>query len=176
MATAPFIKARQMAARFNLFISLFWTVLCLGPAAWYCYLYVPPGWLWVPGAASLLPYFVPKSWLNHSASTGFYERIGVRGLLKFVQHGKLVNGMIRKRYPGYRIIYNSETIHRKVKETYMFERFHYGLFLALLILTFHARNWYWILVLLVCNIGYNVYPVFMQQYVRLRLKASRHKI
>ncbi|SFW68776.1 glycosyl-4,4'-diaponeurosporenoate acyltransferase CrtO family protein [Chitinophaga sancti] len=172
MAGNPFIQAKQAADQYNLLISLFWTILCLGPAGWYFYLYMPPAWLWIMVPVALLPFLVPAPWLEHYARRSFYERIGVRGLLTYVQHGKWVNARVRKRYPGYRIVYNRETIRQKIRETYLFERFHYGLLLVLLIMAVHAGIGLWGILLMVCNIGYNVYPIFMQQYVRLRLKEA----
>lgn len=174
MAREPFTKAKQLAAQYNLIISLFWTLLCVGPVVGYFYLYMPVNWLWVIVPMAFLPYFLPGSWLeNYAVSTSrrVYERIGVRGLLSIVQHGRYINQQIRKRYPGYRIVYNRDTIRRKIKETYLFERFHYGLLLAFMIPIAHALSvyWYWGVVLIACNIGYNVYPILMQQYVRLRL-------
>lgn len=176
MTRDPLIQAKQLAARFNLFISLFWTLVCLGPPLWYCCLYMPLSYLWVIVPVTFLPYLIPAGWLDHYASRQFYERIGVRGLITFVQHGKWVNRLLRKRYPGYRIVYDSETIRKKIRETYLFERFHYGLLLVLFIIMVHAGISIWGMVLAGCNIAYNVYPIFMQQYVRLRLKASRSAI
>ena len=68
--------------------------------------------------------------------------------------------------------YDKATIRRKIKETYMFERFHVGLLLVFFILTGHAlkEHWQWVIVLLLGNFLYNIYPILLQQYVRLRLR------
>lgn len=175
MAGDPFTKARQLAARYNLVVSLCWTLLCLCPVVGYFYLYMPVSWLWVIVPMALFPYFLPAGWLDRyavSTSVRFYERAGIRVLLGVVQHGRYINRRIRDRFPGYRIIYDRETIRRKIQETYLFERFHYGLLLAFVIPISHALRvyWYWGVILIACNIVYNVYPILMQQYVRLRLK------
>ncbi|WP_343692882.1 hypothetical protein [Chitinophaga sp.] len=175
MAGEPLTKARQLAARYNLLVSLLWTLVCLGPVAGYFYRYMPVNWLWVIVPTALFPYFLPASWLDRyavSTSRHFYERMGVQAVLGVVQHGRYVNRRIKSRFPGYRIVYDRETIRRKIKETYQFERFHYGLLLAFIIPISHAWSVYWYrgVILVVCNMVYNVYPILMQQYVRLRLK------
>lgn len=167
-------KAKQLAGLLNLVINLFWTFLCLGPVVFYIYLHLPTGSLWMILPIFLLPYCVPASWLDGltaSKSGRWYERMGVPILLEYVQQGRLIHRIVRRYYPGYRMVYDKATIRQKIKETYAFERFHYGILLVLMILTGHTLkdHWQWTWVMIGCNIIYNVYPVLLQQYVRLRL-------
>jgi hypothetical protein len=169
-------KAERLAAQYNLAINLFWTLLNLAPAAYYFYLYLPIAWLWIIAPVSLLPYFLPAALLDGlSASTSrrWYQRVGVHIVLEYVQQGRRINRMIQRRYPNYRIVYDKTTIRRKINETYMFERFHLGLLMVFFIMTGHAlakECWQWAIVLLLSNLIYNIYPILLQQYIRLRLK------
>lgn len=172
-------KAERMAAGYNLVLNLFWTLLNLVPAVCYFYTYLTTAWLWIIVPVSLLPYFLPAvlfDRLSAGNSRHWYQRLGVHLLLDYVQQGRFINRMIRKRYPTYRVIHNQLTIRRKINQTYMFERFHLGLLLDFFILTGHALTkayWLWVAVLLLCNFVYNVYPILLQQYIRLRLGQLR---
>lgn len=156
--------------------NLFWSLLNLTPAVYYFYLYLPLTWLWSIVPAFLLPYLLPVSLLDRlsaSNSRHWYQRLGVHLVLEYVQQGRRINRIIRKRYPNYRIVYDKTTISRKINETYVFERFHLGLLLDFLLLSGHAlvkEHWLGAVILLLCNFLYNVYPILLQQYVRLRLK------
>lgn len=170
-------KAERLAALYNMVPNLFWSLLNLTPAVYYFYLYLPLSWLWIIVPAFLFPYLLPVSLLNRmraSNSRHWYQQLGVHIILEYVQQGRRINRIIRKRYPSYRIVYDKATIRRKINETYAYERFHLGFLLGFLLLTGHALMkgyWLWVMVLLLCNFLYNVYPVLLQQYVRLRLKG-----
>ncbi|RFM29048.1 glycosyl-4,4'-diaponeurosporenoate acyltransferase CrtO family protein [Deminuibacter soli] len=169
-------KAGRLAALYNAVPNFFWTILNLTPAVYYFYLYLPLNWLWLIAPLCILPYCFKPALLDKmviSQSRHWYHRLGVHRVQQYVQHGVIINRIIRRRYPAYRIVYNKTTITRKINESYMFERFHLGMLLAFAVLTAHAlvtRHWQWALLLLLCNILYNAYPILLQQYVRLRLK------
>lgn len=169
-------KAEQLATLYNLALSLFWTLLNLVPAACYFYLHLPTTWLWIIVPLSLLPYLLPVNLLNRlsaSNSRRWYQQIGVRVILKYAQQGGFINRRIRTHYPDYRIVYDKKTVLRKIHETYMFERFHLGLLLVFFIIAGHALKnayWQWAILLLSNNFLYNIYPILLQQYLRLRLK------
>ncbi|PWV45417.1 hypothetical protein [Chitinophaga sp. S165] len=169
-------KAERLAALYNMVPNLFWSLVNLAPAVYYFYLHLPLTWLWIVIPAYLFPSFFPAILLDRLSagnSRHWYQQLGVHLILEYVQQGRLINRMVRNRYPAYRIVYDKTTIRRKIKETYVFERFHLGLLLAFLPLTGHAlwnAHWLWVVVLLLCNFLYNVYPVLLQQYVRLRLR------
>lgn len=168
-------KGRALAGTLNFFLNLFWTTVFLGPVAYYMYLHVSVSSQWIILSAFLLPYFLRDNWLDRLAagrSKAWYERAGVPMLLGYVQQGRLIHRIIRTFYPVYRVVYDKATIRQKIKETYSFERFHYGLLLVMLLLTGHALiyQWRWMPVMIVCNVIFNAYPVLLQQYVRIRLR------
>lgn len=169
-------QAERLAALYNMVPNLFWTALNMVPAAYYFYRYLPLSWLWMVTPLCLLPYFLPAAWLDVFASltpAHRYRRWGVHQVSGYVQQGRFINRLVRRRYPAYRVVYNKATIRGTIHASYMFERFHIGLLLVFFVLAGHAfikQHWRWALVLLLCNFVYNVYPILLQHYVRLRLR------
>ncbi len=173
---APSQRAARLSALYNTVPNFVWTLLNIAPVAYYFYLQVPLYWLFAIVPLCILPYFLKPSVidaLDLSKSRDLYLRLGVGVIQEYVQHGGAINRIIRRTYPAYRMVYDKVTMQRQMSATYMFERFHLGMLLAFLAVTVHAfvhRFYIWGLVMLGCNILYNVYPVLLQQYVRLRLR------
>lgn len=169
-------KGQRLAAWYNTVPSFAWSVLNLAPPFIYVYRFLDLQWLWVLVPLCIAPYFLHKNFIDRlalSRTREFYIRLGVDVVQEFVQHGGMVNRLIRRRYPTYRIVFDKTTVHRQLSATYMFERFHLGMAVAFCVLLLHAAfsgRWEWVLLLLVCNFIYNVYPVLLQQYMRIRLK------
>ncbi|MDE3250773.1 MAG: hypothetical protein KGO82_19075, partial [Bacteroidota bacterium] len=68
---------------------------------------------------------------------------------------------------------NQRRISALISQTYMFERFHWMLFIIFALVMADALSGghlVWGLVLLISNIIYNVCPNLLQQYLRLRLR------
>ncbi len=60
----------------------------------------------------------------------------------------------------------------------MYERYHVAAFVAMLALAVYAlygRQYGWALVIMLNNLLYNIYPVWLQQYNRLRLQAIMNR-
>ncbi|HEY0273724.1 MAG TPA: hypothetical protein VGC22_11105 [Chitinophaga sp.] len=178
-STSP--RVQRLAALYNTVPNLFWSALNLAPAVYYYYHYVPLSWLWAIVPLCLAPYALKPAVMDRLApirDREWYHRLGVDVVQEYVQHGGMVNRIIRRRYPAYRIVYDKTTVSRQLAATYMFERFHLGMLLAFGVLLCHAAamgRWQWALLLLLCNFVYNVYPILLQQYVRLRLKRLLQK-
>ena len=65
---------------------------------------------------------------------------------------------------------------RDYYQTYLFEKFHFSLFLFFAFMTIHAGShgyWYWVLILTISNLLYNVYPNLLQQYIRVKLESAK---
>ncbi len=153
--------------------NVLWSVLSLTPLAVFCYQYLP--WLYGFGAVSLLAYAWPTAWLRRlqlSAAPAAYRRLRVPALNHLTQHGTLVNSLLRRRYPQYRHLPRRADLAKLVRTTYQLERFHWVMLVFFLLVAGYAvaqgqLGWAGLLTLL--NVGYNLYPIWLQQYLRIRL-------
>ncbi|WP_210521510.1 glycosyl-4,4'-diaponeurosporenoate acyltransferase CrtO family protein [Hymenobacter terricola] len=155
--------------------SVFWSVLGLAPIGVFCYQHMARPWLYGLLAASLPAYLVPVAWFGYwqlSRTPGPYRKAGVALVNRVTQNGDFVNRLIRRRYPRYRHVRTRATVAALVRTTYQQERFHVGAFLFFLLSSVYALahgQVGWALLLTLTNVGYNVYPVWLQQYIRVRL-------
>jgi hypothetical protein len=155
--------------------SVLWSVLALVPISVYCYQYLAQPWLYGFLALSLLAYAVPTAWFGHwqlSSRPARYRRLGVALVNRVTQHGDFINRLIRRRYPAYRHVRSRAAVAALVRTTYHQERFHLMGFLFFLFTSGYAAargQAGWCGLLLLTNVGYNVYPVWLQQYLRVRL-------
>lgn len=159
----------------NALPNVFWSALSLGPLAAYCYQFVARPWLYGGLAACLLGYGVPTAWFGYwqlSRTPGMYRKLGVTAVNRVTQNGAVVHWLIRRWYPRYRQVPSRAALAGLVRTTYQQERFHVGLFLFFLLISAYAvghRQPGWAGLLTLTNAGYNVYPVWLQQYIRVRL-------
>ena len=169
------VPSAAVVACYNAVPSVLWSGLALGPLAVCCYRYVAQPWLWGFLAVSLSAYAWPAAWLRRlqlASSARAYRRLGVPALGYFTQQGALVNSLLRRRYPGYRGLVGRRDVARLLSTTYQQERFHWAGLVFFLLISFYvgARGQLgWALALLLLNMGYNLYPIWLQQYLRVRL-------
>ncbi|TPG65585.1 hypothetical protein [Hymenobacter nivis] len=162
--------------------NVFWSVLGLGPLGVYCYQWVARPWLYGWLAVSLFAYAVPVAWLGWwqlSRAPGPYRRLGVAAVNRVTQHGDFVNRLLRRRYPRYRPVVPRAAVAALVRTTYQQERFHLALFLFCLAISGYAAahgQVGWAGLLALTNVGYNLYPMWLQQYVRVRLAAGAPRL
>mgnify|MGYP003578392111 CR=1 FL=1 len=164
----------------NQIINLFWTILAFAILGVYWTQYFEeqrsPLVLIISILVSVLIYAIPTRWLRKltiSNDKKMYERIGVKLLLYVVQNGTLVNRIQRKYYKKSGIIRNRKLVQDYLKTIVMQEKFHYccfTLFLLSAISAFSTGKPGIALLIMLCNILYNVYPILLQQYNRLRIK------
>ncbi|MBJ6107899.1 hypothetical protein JAO73_02670 [Hymenobacter sp. BT523] len=86
--------------------------------------------------------------------------------------GGLVNRFIRRRYPAYRHVRSRAGLAALVRGAYHQERLH----LVLLLFYGFASGYAavqgqagWCGLFIFTNVGYNLYPMWLQQYLRLRV-------
>lgn len=171
-------RLRRTLALYNTLPNVFWSVLCLVPITVFCYTLMPPVWFYVFLALSLVPLFLPNALFDQmqvGKTTSVYKRLGVEVVNRLAQNGGLINKRIRKKFPAYRTVTaNRASIHKRIRETYVYEKFHFLLFVFFFLSMVYALgkgHWGWAAVLGVTNLVYNVYPNLLQQYIRLKLKA-----
>lgn len=171
----PTAPSPAVLALYNAIPSVFWSVLGLVPLSIFCYQHLARPWLYGFLAASLAVYAVPRLWFRGwqlSARPAVYERLGVPLVNYFTQHGRLVNGLLRRRYPQYRHLRGRLALRALVEQSYHMERFHAAALVFFLLCALQAaaqERWDWAALLTVLNVGYNLYPIWLQQYLRVRL-------
>lgn len=176
---------KKLRAIYNIVPNLFWSVIGFGPVGIFCYLKMNLLWIFIFLIVSLFILALPKSVLDYfrlGKTTHIYKKAGVDIVQKLAQNGDLVNALIRKRFPDYRIIYNRDSVRKYVGQTYYLEKIHY-IFLSFFLFTsiFALIDGYflWSATILLSNMLFNVYPILLQQYNRLRLSKimmSPHRL
>ena len=125
-------KIKKMVAWYNMIPNLFWSLPNLIPISIFCYSLMNSKLFYTFLTASLLTILLPKSFFNsiQLGKTGsVYKKIGVNFVNKFTQNGDIINGLIRKKFPQYKVLSNRNlSINKLLQQTYMFEKFHFMMF------------------------------------------------
>ena len=170
---------RRISAAYNMIPNLIWTALFLIPITIFCYQFISLKTTYLLLGLSLIPILFPNSFFDRiqlSKNAHFYKQIGVKYINSFAQNGDFLTGFMKKKYPNFKVVSNSQSSIRKLyNQTYFFEKFHFSLFLFFTIVTIIAviqGHFMWTLILIISNLLYNIYPNFLQQYIRVRLKSA----
>ena len=176
--TARRSKPDVLSSLYNAVPNVFWSLLAFVPVSIFCYQFMGRGWLWTFVVASLIAFMLPASTLRYlelSSTVATYRKLGVHWVNHFVQRGSFINQLLRRRYPGYPPIRSRTGI---LQTTYAQERFHWAVLLFFLLSSLYAiTHGYpgWALLITIINVVYNLYPIWLQQYIRKRLSRSRSK-
>lgn len=159
----------------NQIINFFWTALCFTPVFWFwfqegidnIYFYVFLGVALFFGA-------LPRKVLSKftlSADKKIYEKYGIKFIRKFVQNGDIVNSHSKAR--GATSIKDKVQAREYLKTIAMYERYHWICLLFFLLTTIYGFfNEHSLLgfSILIANFLYNLIPIFLQQYNKIRIK------
>jgi hypothetical protein len=159
----------------NLLIVVLMCSTTLSPALMLV-LHHPQHWMYFVGfllisiTISKLPHsFYDK--LQLSGRTAFYKMLGVHLFKKFATNGDIINRKIRASHPEHKMVANIPGIRMKLAETYLTEQIH----ATLLVLCIFTGIYSFVVganatgVLITAgNLIFNVYPILLQQYNRLR--------
>ncbi|UYQ91261.1 hypothetical protein MKQ68_14295 [Chitinophaga horti] len=174
-------RIRRTTAIYNMVPNLSWTIIHLAPVSYFCFSGMRPLWVYILLGVALLVALLP-SWfykkIQLGGGVGVYKRIGIIWIRRFSQDGDVINRLLRKRYPGYKVISEPSGVRRYILRANMNERFHCGLFIFMLgamIYALAAGQYGWALVMALNNVLYNLYPMFLQQYNRIRLHEISHR-
>ncbi|WP_337042510.1 hypothetical protein [Emticicia sp. 17c] len=168
---------KQKVGVYNQIVNFFWAILCFAPVVYFCYCYMSLKILYLFIGISLPTMFIPTAFLHKiqlSHNTHIYHKIGIRFIKKYTQDGDLINKFIRSRYPAYKYVDNKQSFKKVVGRSYVNERFHYMVFVFFLLATIYAFIHGFIydgIIMTASNIIFNVYPIFLQQYNRIRINA-----
>lgn len=163
--------------RYNLIPTIFWSLLGFTPIGYFCYAHMELFWLYVFLAVSLATLLLPDSFFpmtRLSNKISVYKRIGIRITKKLTQDGDLVNRSIQHKFPNQKIIQTQTTFKAQLSRSYFNEKIHFTMFVFFLFTTIYAIYHdfiLWACVMTFTNILFNLYPIFLQQYNRLRIQG-----
>ncbi|WP_423148992.1 hypothetical protein [Rubrolithibacter danxiaensis] len=168
-------RIKRIVTTYNQIPVIFWSLLNLIPLGYFCYGYMDLKILYVLLTISILSGFLPHSFfkaLQLGKSSTVYNRIGIRIVKKYTQDGDLVNKFVRRKFPEYKVLDSRESLRKPYNKTYFYEKVHFIMFLFFLFASVYAlvKGLYvWALLLTVNNLIFNIYPIFLQQYNRIRV-------
>ena len=157
----------------NTLLSLVWTVIFLGPVYVYCVRHIPSKCLYVFAAVGALSFVMPRALLERiqlSPDPEVYRLLRVSLLIAFTQDAPWLRALSSdaKR----RVRRDPKAIGSIVRDTWTRERFHLGLLLFCALcagIALWRIQIIWFVTLNLVNIIYNLYPVWLQQYIRIRV-------
>lgn len=176
------MKVQRKIEGFNMIVNLLWSFIFLFPLVVFCYTNMQKSWLIISLLISLLAVFLPRCFFSAqrlSKSRLFYQKIGIEFFNQFTQNGTLINRFVKHSFPEYKKFHTKEEAYKKLfNQTFMFEKFHFIVFIFFIeatIFAFIHSYFYWAVFLVVGNVIYNVYPILLQQYIRLRLTTFKRQ-
>jgi hypothetical protein len=162
----------------NQLINVFWTILGFAAVVAYWFSAGLSTWFYLFIVLSVIPVFLSQKVFDRfqlSNNTKLYERLGVRFIRKFVQHGDIANRLSKKNDPAYLVIRKRVNHEGYLKTIMMYERYHFICLIFFLLTSGMAVvQGYYIqaLMIMISNMFYNFYPILLQQYNRLRILRS----
>jgi hypothetical protein len=128
----------------------------------------------------MIPLLLPNIFLDKiqiSKSTGLYKKMGILFINRFAQNGAIINGLIKKQYPDFKVVaFKRQSAKKLIQQTYIFEKFHFILFVFFCLVTVYAivKQYYsWAFIITLTNLIFNIYPNLLQQYIRIKLKHRK---
>ena len=169
-------KRKTLLAWYNLISNLIWSILNLTPILVFCFTLIELRLIYIFLALSFIPAFLKNSFIDKlqiGKTTKTYTKLGVHLIKKVSQNGDIINALLRKKFPEHKILTSDKkSISALISQTYVFEKFHLILFVFFSLIIIYSivnEHWIWAFAILLTNIAYNLYPNFLQQYIRLKL-------
>ncbi len=126
-------------------------------------------------AVSFGAWWLPRSYFKTKAvkrGGRVYRRLGVHVFRRYVTNGDVINRRVRRIDPTYRIISDVESMRSYAGRSRETEKGHVVLLVAGVFTAWYATSvgWYgWAVFLTAGNIVFNLYPVLLQRYTRVRI-------
>lgn len=129
-------------------------------------------------AACCIPFLLPRTYFTPFACerAGFYRRLGLRWFRYVAPDGDLVNRIVRRIEPSYRVVRNRASLRQHIEGTYSNERWHLAFLIAGTLTFCHAtytRQYVLGSLIMLTNVAFNLFPVFHQRYKRVRVWRPR---
>lgn len=160
---------------YNQLINIGWTLLGFAPVLVFWVKYYQPQLLLLFVVLSLLPFLIPASVLQKfiiCRQRSWYIRTGVKIAQGFTQNGAYINRWLRRSAPAYSVIGSRKDLKSYRVQMLIFEKYHLACFVFFnlsLFLALIRQELVLSMLILALNILYNVYPILIQHYNKLRL-------
>lgn len=171
-------KLRNLQSLYNSIPNLIWSVLSLVPITVFCYRFCNHTLVYIFLAISILPIFFPNAFFDRiqlGKTTKIYKKLGAQAINRIVQNGDIINRLLKKQFPDFKVVtFQSRSAKKLLHQTYMYEKFHFMLFVFFSLIIIYAiinKYYGWALLLAFTNLAYNIYPNLLQQYLRIKLMA-----
>lgn len=159
----------------NFLVNIWWTALCCAPVLvlwiWHYQQRLFFGQLLLSSTVLLLPESVWRRF-QITRDKVFYERLGVRAAQALTQNGKLINQISGPSGKRGKVIKRRSDLAIFRRQIAVYERYHlfgFVFFLSTMVTAIAKSQFGLATLILVSNIIYNVYPLLIQQYNRLRM-------
>lgn len=145
----------------NQILNVSWTIIGFLPVSYFWFLHGIHWPFYVLTALSLLTCFLPEAVyrkLDISSDLRVYRRLGVKFIRRFAQDGNFQAG-------------KKDGIRHYLNKIQMFERYHFCclfFFQASSVYACYYEEYLLAFSIFLCNVLYNVLPILLQQYNRLR--------
>ena len=146
----------------NQIINMGWTIFGFSPVCYFWFLQGVDWSFYVLLVLSLGACLLPESilrYLDISKDLRVYRRLGIKSVRRFVQDGNFQSG-------------KKTGIRDYLKNIRMFERYHFCcliFFQVSSVIACYHEQYLLSFSIFICNIIYNVYPILLQQYNRMRI-------
>jgi len=159
----------------NQLINVFWTVLAFAPVIAFWMAAGDFLILYILIALSLCILFLPDGFYQNvqlSKEAGYYEKMGLRFFRRFTQDGDLITKILTKGQVEFKSRRTRASLMSYLKQIEGYERYHMTCLVFFTLTTLYAiglANFGIALLTTLSNIVYNVIPLLLQQYNRLRI-------
>lgn len=163
----------------NQAINLVWTALLFAPVILFWFRYYDATIFFCLLGISLLPLLMNEASLRGlqlSKNRKFYEKLGIRKIQAVTQDGRLVKNLTNKRHAGHIVIRNRRDIELYKSQINMYEKYHLICLLFFTGCTIYGlinSEYYLSVWILISNIFYNVVPLLIQQYNKIRIMSFK---
>jgi len=160
----------------NQLINLFWTILAFGPVLAFWLAVGPNIYLFLSMTLSVCTLYFPEKFyesIQISERIEFYENLQLKVFRRFTQDGDLVKQIIGNKNQPASIVRSKTDLTNYLSTIKVYERFHFICFAFFLLTTLYAivlTNFAIALMITLANVIYNVIPLLLQQYNKLRIK------
>lgn len=165
----------------NQLINLFWSVLAFAPVIAFWLAAGPGVSMFVLIAISLCVLFLPENMYSRmqvSENPVHYEKIGVKIFRIFTQDGDMITRVLAKDQGRIKIGKMREGLLSLGKKIAVYERYHLTCLVFFLLTTLYAAvraDFAIAVIITMANVLYNLYPLFLQQYNKLRVNKIRDR-
>jgi len=171
-------RIKKIKSAYNLIPTISWSLLGFTPIGYFCYAYMELLWLYTFLTLGVATLFLPNSFfmlIRLSSNTSTYQKIGIRITKKLTQDGDLVNRSVQRRFPKHKSFQTNSAMKKLITRSYFHEKTHFAMLVFFLLASVYAifhNLIFWACAITLTNLVFNLYPIFLQKYNRLRIEHA----